>query len=248
MMYESFASIYDRLMDDFDYDAWSRYYLRILEDAGYAGGDVCECGCGTGNMTLRLARAGLRVTACDLSPDMLMIVQAKARKSGLRIPFIQQDMRRLALHRPVDAVLACCDAVNYLTSEADVKAFLRRVWSSLRPGGVIAFDMSSPAKLLPMADGFYGEDRGDVAYLWKNTYDERSRVLSMDLTFFARREDGLYRRFDELHRQRVHTSEEIARWLGECGFLDIRSYGDRTATPPAETDLRIHFTAKRGTN
>ena len=174
MMYESFASIYDRLMDDFDYDAWSRYYLRILEDAGYAGGDVCECGCGTGNMTLRLARAGLRVTACDLSPDMLMIAQAKDRKSVLRIPFIQQDMRRLALHRPVDAVLACCDAVNYLTSEADVKAFLRRVWSSLRPGGVIAFDMSSPAKLLPMADGFYGGRRKYNA-LNAQSRDDRER-------------------------------------------------------------------------
>ena len=247
-MYESFAEVYDRLMDDFDYDAWSRYYLRILGEAGFSGPEICECGCGTGNMTLRLARAGLQVTASDLSTDMLMIAQGKARKSGFRIPFIRQDMRKLTLHRPVRAVLACCDAVNYLTAEADVKAFFLRARDSLQPGGVIAFDISSPAKLFPMADGFYGEDRGDVAYLWKNTYDAGSRVLSMDLTFFARREDGLFRRFDELHRQRVHEPGEITKWLGECGFSDVRCYGDQTTVSPTETDQRIHFTAKRGTD
>ena len=29
-MYEDFASVYDMLMDDFDYDAWSGYYLDLI--------------------------------------------------------------------------------------------------------------------------------------------------------------------------------------------------------------------------
>ena len=28
-MYDDFASVYDTLMDDFDYDEWSRHYLRL---------------------------------------------------------------------------------------------------------------------------------------------------------------------------------------------------------------------------
>lgn len=29
-MYDDFASVYDTLMDDFDYDGWSRHYLRLI--------------------------------------------------------------------------------------------------------------------------------------------------------------------------------------------------------------------------
>ena len=244
-MYESFADLYDALMDDFDYDAWARYYLALLRRAGFDGGPVCECACGTGSMTLRFARAGLQLTASDLSGDMLRIAQDKARRAGLRLPFVRQDMRDMTLHRPVSAVLACCDAVNYLLSEADVKAFFSAARRALRPGGVLAFDISSRAKLEGMADGFYGEDRGDVAYLWQNAYDRGSRVLTMDLTFFARESGDKYRRFDEQHLQRAHSADEIALWLNESGFTDINAYGEMTFSPPAETDQRIHFTAKR---
>ena len=245
-MYESFASVYDTLMDDFDYDAWARHYLNILRRAGYSGGPVCECACGTGNMTVRLARAGLQLTASDLSEDMLDIAQDKARRAGLRLPFIRQDMRALSLHRPVNAVVAVCDAVNYLQSEADVKSFFSAAFRALRPGGVIAFDISSRFKLEGMANGFYGEDRGDIAYLWQNSLDTYTRVLTMDLTFFAREEHGLYRRFDETHVQRAHDEGEIAAWLTESGFEDIRAYGGMTLSPPDARSDRIHFTAKRG--
>lgn len=29
-MYDDFASVYDTLMDDFDYDAWSAHYLTLI--------------------------------------------------------------------------------------------------------------------------------------------------------------------------------------------------------------------------
>ena len=39
-MYQEFAAVYDRFMDDFDYPAWADYYLEILKRQGYGGGEI----------------------------------------------------------------------------------------------------------------------------------------------------------------------------------------------------------------
>ena len=244
-MYEDFAAVYDALMDDFDYPAWAAYYLRLLRAAGCEPKSVCECGCGTGSLSIPLARAGVKLVASDLSEDMLRAAQAKARKNGVAIPFVRQDMRALELPRPVDAVIACCDAVNYLVSPSDALAFFRAAHRALKPGGVLAFDVSSEAKLRGMDGEFYGEERDDLAYLWQNAMDPETRVLTMDLTFFVEEKSGLYRRFGERHLQRAHSEEEITRWLAEAGFSDVHVYGDRTMDPPAPGEARLHFTAKK---
>ena len=243
-MYEEFAAVYDTLMDDFDYPAWADYYLRLLAAAGCRPRTAFECGCGTGSMSIPFARAGLKLTASDLSEDMLRVAQQKARKNGVSIPFVLMDMRALELPRPVDAILACCDAVNYLVDEAAIMAFFRAAHRFLKPGGVLAFDISSEEKLLAMGGAFYGEDRDGVTYLWQNSLEEKSRLITMDLTFFVETESGLYRRFDERHVQRAHAQDEIVRWLEAAGFGDIRAYGDRTLRPPAPGDERLHFTAR----
>lgn len=245
-MYEEFSAVYDRLMDDFDYPSWADYYLKLLSKHGVNPKVLCECGCGTGSMTIQLAKRGIKVIASDVSEDMLRIAQNKARKNGIITPFILQDMRSLSLHRPVDAVLCCCDGVNYLTAPDDVKAFFRASFNALRVGGALAFDISSRYKLRDqMGSSFFGEERDNIAYLWQNQYDEKKNEILMDLTFFLRRRDGLYQRFTEQHLQRAHTIEEITAWLTECGFESVCAYGDRNFDAPPPDSLRIHFIAKK---
>ncbi len=242
-MYNRFAEVYDRLMDDFDYPAWAEYYLRLLKRAGCAPKTMCECGCGTGSMTLEFARRGLKITGVDLSGEMLAQAQKKARAAGLMVPFVQEDMTCLTLPRRVDAIVACCDGVNYLTDMRQVKAFFRAARQWLRPGGALAFDVSTGRKLLErMGDAFFGEDRDEVTYLWQNRRE--GRLVRMELTFFLRREDGLYERFDEAQTQRAHTIQELTGALAECGFSQASVFGEQTFAPPAADDLRVHFVAR----
>ncbi len=245
-MYEQFAGVYDRLMDDFDYPAWAEYYLELLKRHGCVPKTACECGCGTGSMSVQFAKKGIRLTAGDLSEDMLRAAMEKARRSGVSIPFIRQDMREVKLHRPVDAILCCCDGVNYLTDPKDVRAFLQAAFAALKPGGCLAFDISSRYKLREvMGSAFFGEERDEIAYLWQNRYDEEKNTILMDLTFFVRQSGGLYARFTEQHLQRAHTMEEVLSWLTECGFEQAAAYGDRVFVPPAPDCERIHFIAKK---
>lgn len=240
--YGNFASVYDQLMDDFNYPAWAAYYLRLVRMAGVEPKNICDCACGTGSLSVEFARQGLKVTGVDLSRDMLGLAAQKARKCGVMIPFACQDMCKLQLPRKVDAIICGCDGVNYLTTDARVSAFFRAAHAQLKPGGVLAFDVSSPHKLKNvMGDSFFGEERDEVAYLWQNKLEED--IISMDLTFFVRGEDGLYRRFAENHRQRAHMPQRLEELLLESGFRNIKIYGDQTFDPPGEEELRIHFTA-----
>jgi predicted TPR repeat methyltransferase len=155
-------------------------------------------------------------------------------------------MKKLLLTKRVDAVLATCDGVNYLTDEKDVKAFFEAAFAALKPGGMLCFDCSSRHKLeTVMGDAFFGEERDGIAVLWQNKLNCSTHVLEMDVTFFVREEDGRYRRFREQHHQRAHHQEEIIQWLSECGFEHIAAFGDMRMDAPREDDLRIHYAATK---
>lgn len=244
--YGAFAEIYDLLMDDFDYPAWAGYYLELLRRAGVEPKTLCDCACGTGSLTVPFAERGIRVTGADLSGEMLEVAADKARKAGVQVMFVRQDMRRLRLPRPVDALVCGCDGVNYLLTDDCVHSFFCQAYAAIRPGGVLAFDISSPYKLeRVLGDGFFGEERDEVAYLWSNRFDAQRRTVQMDLTFFRRQPGGLYRRFVETHTQRAHEPEKLKAMLEQCGFSSVRIYGDRTFEAPHADELRIHFSAVR---
>ena len=244
--YGEFAAVYDKLMDDFDYPAWAAYYLELMARAGCKPKKMCDCACGTGSMSIQFSKKGISVTGVDLSRDMLEIAAVKARRNAQKIMFTAQDMSELTLPRPVDAIVCACDGVNYLTEETALKAFFNSAFAGLKSGGCLAFDISSRYKLEKViGNGFFGEERDDVAYIWSNSLDADAHTVDMDLTFFVRQENGLYKRFEEKHRQRAHSAEEICSVLEECGFEDIRVYGNMIYEAPREDDVRIHFTAKR---
>lgn len=243
-MYDDFAGVYDTLMDDYDYDAWAAHYLKLIHAGGKSPVRIAECACGTGSLSVRFAKEGLKVTGVDLSNAMLRRAEEKARRWGVEAAFVRQDMKKISLTRRVDAVLATCDGVNYLLSEEDVKAFFLSAYAALKPGGMLCFDCSSRHKLeMVMGDSFFGEERDGIAVLWKNALNPQTHVLNMDVTFFVREEDGRYRRFREQHRQRAHSCNEICAWLKACGFENVCCFGEMRMDAPQDSDQRIHYTA-----
>lgn len=242
--YAGFAGVYDLLMDDFDYPAWADYYLRLVEAAQPK--TICDCACGTGSLTVQFARRGLKLIGVDISREMLEIAAEKARENGVRVQFVCQDMCCLQLPRPVDALICGCDGVNYLTSDRRVAAFFAAAHAAIRPGGMLAFDISSRHKLIDvMGNAFFGEERDEAAYLWQNSIE--GDIVNMDLTFFIRddEDEEIYRRVTENHRQRAHDPQNLKRLLEEAGFGDIQIYGDRTFEAPAADEMRVHISAVR---
>jgi hypothetical protein len=91
----------------------------------------------------------------------------------------------------------------------------------------------------------FGENREDVAYLWKNYFDDEENLLEMELAFFIKDEDEKFNRFEEIHQQRAYTEEEIIELLQEAGFENIKVFGDFTFESPKEDAERIFFVCKK---
>ena len=245
-MYTAFATVYDRLMADVDYDGWAKYYQALMARYGITSGKVAECACGTGSLTIPLSVAGFQMTGVDASADMLFEASQKSRQAGTMIPFVRQDMRQLKLHRSMDAVLCTCDGINYLKDEQDLQAFFSAAYATLRPGGGLFLDASTPYKLKHvLGDSMLCDETREIAYLWKNAYRESDGSVHMQLSIFRRERDETYERIQESQRQYGHSCERLLEQLTIAGFADIEFFGDRNFQPPAADCHRVHVAARR---
>lgn len=244
MQYGRFAEFYDAMMHDVDREAWADYVDSLLKE--YGAHTVLDCACGTGAMSIALYRRGYHVTGNDVSPDMLMKARSNAFRAGAKlIIFICEDMRRLRIHKPVDALLSVCDGVNYLTSTTDVFSFFQSAYGCLKPNGVLLFDVSAPYKFESiLGNNTFTEETDSYAYIWKNMYDPKTRLCEMNLTCFVKNGDG-YDRFTETHLQRSHTVEELTGLLERAGFTDIRAWEAFTQNPARPDSERIQFAARK---
>lgn len=246
MAYGEFAAWYDRMMTSVDYDRWGKYLVELIRlYAPTAKPTLLDAACGTGNLTLRFAKAGYPVIGSDLSEEMLSVAQQKARDACLSIPFIRQDLCSIQLHRPVDVINCACDGVNYLQDEEALLAFFTAAHAALTAGGLLLFDVSSAYKLEHiLGDRAFCDEGEDWAYLCRNAFDSKSRRIQMDLSCYVR-EGALYRRFTERHWQCAFERAVLTAALKAAGFEPLVQYGDFGKKDAEATAERIQFAARK---
>ena len=144
--YTGFAEVYDTFMDNVDYKQWTDYLIALLQEYGIKDKLVLDLGCGTGNVTEYLAKAGYNMIGIDMSEDMLNIAMQKREKSGHDILYLLQDMREFELYGTVKAIVSICDSINYITEEEDLLEVFRLVNNYLDPRGVFIFDFNTVYK------------------------------------------------------------------------------------------------------
>jgi len=244
-MYQEFAYIYDKMMRDVDYLKWTDYIESIFTRYNIKPKDIAELACGTGNITIIMADRGYNMIGIDRSQDMLQVAQEKARKKGLKIPFVCQDMRDLELHRQVDAVLITCDGINYIIDDEDIDRVFYLIYNILRPGGVLLFDISTYYKLSTiLGDNIMIDDDQGIFLIWENNFDKEESICAMDLTFFVQ-ENSLYRRFDEVHIQKGHHAQDLIDKLKQNRFININCYHHLTFDEPKKNSQRLMFVAQK---
>ena len=87
--YESFAEVYDEFMSDIPYDEWVCYIQKIWEKYSAKPKLVAELGCGTGNITERLANLGYDMIGIDYSENMLSKARQKAKDNEKNILYLE---------------------------------------------------------------------------------------------------------------------------------------------------------------
>ena len=247
MIYGGFAGVYDDMMSEIPYEMWFEKLHEYLKKQGKSGGHLCELGCGTGEMTGRFAKVGYEVTGIDLSPDMLALAAGK-KEDGQNILYLHQDMTDFSLHKPADVVLCICDSINYLLREEELREMFRCVREALAEDGLFLFDMKTEYCFQEvLGNELRVEDEEDYTVIWENEYDPETAVNEYVLTMFVQREDGVYERYDECHRQKAYSPEQIKALLEETGFVVRECFGADVMTPPGPEEERIYFvTSQKG--
>ncbi len=249
--YGHFAAVYDRLMEDMPYAEWLGFARAVWGEYGMPQ-SVVDLGCGTGNISIPLARSGFHVYGIDLSADMLAIARSKwdetpaqaVRPHAGSIRWLQQDMRDWQLHEPADSIISFCDCINYLTEEADVEAAFRAAWQALKPGGTFLFDVHPPKQFIRYAEEQpFVLDERDVAYIWTCHFEEEDCAIEHNLTIFAQDKDMRFVRFEESHYQRAYDPEWIRQALLRAGFQQVDEYADFALTSPNAQSERLFFVA-----
>lgn len=245
--YNFLAGCYDELTYDVDYPAWADYIEAHFQRRGIPGNTVLDLACGTGSLTLELAKRGYEMIGVDLSADMLDIAADKCRNvDGTPPLFLCQSMDKLDLYGTIDACVCCLDSVNYVTQPQKLRRAFQRVHLFLMPGGLFLFDINTPAKLIGLDGQVFLDETEDTYCVWRAEYSKRRRVCSyfMDL-FRLDEETGLWARGEELHEEYAYTPEELIQYLSEAGFRDIRQYGNLKMRAPKQGEDRIFFVARK---
>ncbi len=219
--YAHLAKWFEYLNDDCGYEQWSQYLMEKLSYYPlFVGLDV---GCGGGWFTRAFQKQGYRMTGMDVSAEMLDYAQEESFKTGIRSEYILGDIAKTKLPARFDFVTAINDCVNYIPKKK-LSAALKNVRGALKKGGIFLFDVSSARKFREkIANTVSADDRDDVTYLSFNR--EEGDGVTMEVTLFVKREDGLFERLDETHRQYLYEEEEIAEALAQNGFELLQAEG-----------------------
>lgn len=245
-IYNNFAYVYDSLTLDIDYAKWADYIEKLLKRNKTEASMILELGCGTGSFGIEMSKRGYEMICLDLSSDMLDRASEKAKKEGVDILFLNQDMSNFELYGTVDAIVCLLDGFNYLTRPVQVKKMFKLVHNYLNPGGLFIFDVNTQYKFENvLSDNLFYEVGDDVTYLWENEYNPKTRKARFDLTFFVK-EGQLYKRFDETHFERAYSDEEIMEFICQSGMKFVAVHDYLALKKPSFKSERNFYVCKKG--
>jgi SAM-dependent methyltransferase len=90
-----------------------------------------EVGCGEGELSIRLARQGIRVRGTDAFPQVLDEARRRAADAGVEVDFEATPVERLRSAQHAAELLVCCEVLEHLddpTRALEVLAGLARPW------------------------------------------------------------------------------------------------------------------------
>jgi SAM-dependent methyltransferase len=180
------------------------------------GGPVLDIGAGTGRVALDLARAGHRVTALDLDPDLLGALQDRA--GGEHVETVRADARSFELDRRDFALcLVPMQTIQLLRGSAERDSLLRCAFAHLRPGGLLACAIVTELEPFDLAAGFAGPSP-ETAHVGDALYSSRAtsvRVLPEHIAIER------MRRIIALHSGRSSERDPVNLAEGERNVVEL---------------------------
>ena len=252
-------------------DAGIAFYSALAQESG---GPVLEIACGTGRVSIPMARLGFAVTGVDIVPGML--ARARSKSAGLPTRWIEGDARTFDLGERFRLIFLTGNAFQAFLTRADQEALLDRVRAHLHDDGLFAFETrnprwsthDAPAQEQECSEAeLHGAGRPLFAYLetreqeedWQTyTYSDGRDVRLSKTQVYDHVAQILhwttYRRWragDEEHAKvtriavRFTFPQELEALLHHNGFTIVRQYGDWNLEPLSAASPSIIVVCRR---
>lgn len=201
---------------------------------------VIDVGCGTGKLTVLMAKKGYDMTGLDVSPEMLEVASARGYEEGTGVLWLCQDMRFMDTFGSYAAMYCLEDGVNHMTGEGDLGVFVKNARNFIDPGGLLIFDFLTDSYFKACSSkGVFFEDGSDGTCIWTAEYE--GGIMTYDIICYSPSEDDpeLYFRAEDTVTERALEPDEVRQALSENGFsvLELREFEDSPG--------RYFVTAKR---
>lgn len=203
--------------------------------AQQAKGPVLEVACGTGRLTLPIARDGIDVTGLDVSLPMLDRARSKAENAGLSVKWVHADCRDMPLYDTFDMAFSAINAMQHLHDFDSVVAFLRSARRALRVDGRLIIDVFNPdvTKLArPRTFRYLHKTLSTVAgepirVEASSHYRAQEQILHFDLFYMLNGELLRTKHVD----MRCFFPEELMALCRFSGFEVVQRFGNYDESP-----------------
>jgi ubiquinone/menaquinone biosynthesis C-methylase UbiE len=251
------AELYDAAVPDWDGEI--EFYSELARQAQSRGQPILEVACGTGRVTLRLAREGVDIVGMDLDKEMLNI--ARRKSEGVpNVRWLQGDMRTFDLGQTFGLIIIPGHSFQFmLTPEDQVKA-LGRCKEHLEPGGILVVhldhqDMDWLGDLLRDLGGKFNTIKavtdpqtGQVmrkSNAW--TYERARQNATVVSKWEEIGSDGSVLRIWQREPMTLHCAFrfEMEHLLARAGFEERTLYGDFFNHPLDEKSSEMVWVARK---
>ncbi len=204
-------------------------------------GRILELGCGTGRLTIALARAGHEVVGLDGAPAMLARLRARLDRvpSSIenRITLREGNLLDFDVGERFPLIISAFNVLEHLYTRVELAACLARVAAHLAPRGTFTFDVQLPDLAWLIRDPhkrwaktrFTHPRTGEkLFYSTNHDYDPISQIALIRLYYDP--VDGTPGRVVMLS-QRKYFPAELEALVAHAGFTVTARHGDFLGEP-----------------
>lgn len=234
LYYKEAADLYDCLMvNNADADFF-------IQQALIHGNSVLELCCGSGRLTLPFLKAGLRVTAVDLSEDMLSNLQKnlKNRKYSRvkkNLTVINGDMTKLELDEKYNIIIIGATSIRLL--DKNFEDFFNDMYELLDEGGCLIFDFEDlPIKdsidevVEPMItiDYMSKDNKLSLIYMQRFFQYKEKRAVVNAMKVIPVSEEKILLSYTDYRIFGMEDLKEAAKKskFGSCEIIEAQGYGN----------------------
>ena len=193
------------------------------------GARILELCCGTGRLTIPIAQEGHNISGVDYTPSMLEQAKRKAIKAGLKIDFIEADIRTLDLQEKFDLIFIPFNSIHHLYQNEDMFKALECVKNHLREGGLFLLDCFNPniryivesEKEQAVIAEYTTDDGRNVLIKQTMRYENATQINRIEWHYFINGEFHSVQNLD----MRLFFPQELDSYLERAGFNVIHKFG-----------------------